>query len=100
MKTKLVIEFETKEMKTVVPEEYPGTPGKCPKEEEMTEEIEKGLHEEFISRIKEFESKDSYLYEDLQSYLMEDEKGVEGFETLDDYGNISFKVEELKEKGD
>lgn len=97
MKTKLLIEFETKNMKKVVPEEYIGDDERCPEDEEMTDEIEAGLHNKFISIIREMLENKGYLWDGFEEELIGDEESVEGFESLEDYGDIKIKVNEVQD---
>jgi hypothetical protein len=94
MKTKLVIEFETNNMKRVVPEEYIGKDEDCPEDEVMTTEVEAGLHSRFIYLIETMLKKDGMNYDRFEEGMMEDENGVEGFDELDDYGDIKITVKD------
>ena len=92
MKTTMIIEFETKDMKKVVPEEYIGSDELCPKDEEMQDEIEIDLHQAFKNFLhhtfEENEIFETYILEDC------DDLSVEGFEELSDYGDIKITISE------
>jgi hypothetical protein len=94
MKTKLIIEFETNNMKRVVPEEYIGKGEECPEDEVMTKDVEKGLHSRFVFLIKDMLTKGEMGYDRFEEFMIEDDNGVEGFDELDDYGDIKITVTE------
>jgi len=95
MKTKLIIEFETKDMKKIVPEEFIGDEFEnCPDDEELTKDIEQVLHNNFISFLKHKLEENT---DDFQEWMMDDEAGVEGFDELKDYGDIKIIITEVKD---
>ena len=91
MKTKITIEFETKNMKKIVPEEYFGDVDSCPKDEEMTEETEKELHRVFKSFIEDLSEKSSSIHEALDERITEDVP-CENIDSLNDYGECTITV--------
>jgi len=104
MKTRLVIEFETNNMKKVVPEEYIGKYEECPEDEVITDDIEKGLHERFKFIFEDMLKEDGMGYDEFEETMMEDNIIIEGFDTLNDYGDVKITViedtpkPELKQK--
>ena len=94
MKTRLIIEFETSNMKRVVPEEYIGKDEECPDDELMTKEIEDGLHIRFVYLIKQMLEKGTMEYDRFEERMMEDDNSVEGFDDLDDYGDVTITVKD------
>lgn len=96
MKTKVIVEFETEDMKEVVPTEYIGEPEKCPKEEIMTKDIEELLHKNFLDFLKRlFVEKQDILFSPFEDDMIEDEACVEGFDNLKDYGKIKFNIKKI-----
>lgn len=94
MKTTMMVEFETKKMRDVIPEEYMASGKKCPKEELMTAEIEDNLHSAFDDFLRS-----EKLREAFESAIEENcDVSVEGFESLDDYGTVTIKVKKLEAK--
>lgn len=90
MKTKFEIEIETKDMKEVK-ENEDGTGA------DVTKECEEELHKAIKETIQELFKKEDYNKEFLdgvEDRLFDEHSEilVEGFESLDDYGNVSIKV--------
>ena len=86
MKTKFEIEFETKDMKEVR-ENEDGTG------DIITREVERDLHEQFGVVIKRL-----FDEGEIEEQLLDDSDiQVEGFEHLEDYGNVQMNVKEIKE---
>lgn len=89
MKTRIIIEIETSNMAKIVPEEYIGHEDDCPKNEELTEEIEKSLHNNFQHIIKNLIEDKEYIFEHI------DEEDIpENVECLDDFGRVSITIKE------
>lgn len=94
MKTKILIEVETKNMNEF----------KDPTEDEeevITENVEKALHDSFIRFFKELEEKDNELLDIFTKYLLNgdlnEEACCEGVEKLNDFGDIIIKVKQIKQ---
>jgi len=81
MQTKFEIEFETKDMKELRENEE-GTG------DIITEEVEKELHKQFEVIINKL-----FDEEEIEEQLLEDsDVQVDGFEHLEDYGNVHIKI--------
>lgn len=91
MKSKFVIEVETKNMNEVR-ENEDGTG------EIVTKDIEKELHSEIRDRIKDgLEDSGERIYGVIEEDVMEfGNVVVEGFESFCDFGDIKFKVKKQK----
>ena len=81
MKTKLIIEFETKDMNEIKDSIEEGA-------EIVTDIIEYELHESFKKYLKDIVNNDN---EDFETYMVE-YASVEGFESLKDFGNIQIRI--------
>ena len=92
MKSKFIVEVETKNMKTVVPEEYINCPETCPEDEVMTDISEKELHETIFNFVNLLSDEDSKVYDLLNQHVSEDEMCPEGTESLEDFGSVTITV--------
>jgi len=92
MKSKIMIEIETKGFNKINSEEDLSG-------EDITEEFEKDFHIEIFRQLKRaLEEKDGELYESLQEVCLDGtDIGVEGFECLDDYAK-EFKIKVIEVK--
>lgn len=98
MKTTMEIEFETKKFNDFYPDEYVGDPSKCPPAEkrEIREQVERALHENFVAAVKELVERRGVVFDALEESLMEGEAGIEGFEALEDYGDVKIRAKLLR----
>ena len=94
MKTKIIIEIETKNMNRIVPEEYINNGHECPEDELMTDDIEEGIHKLFSEMVFSMINDDRMNFEEE---VLSNELSVEGFDKLSDYGDIKISVTEDKD---
>jgi len=94
MKTRLVLEIETKDMKKFVPEQYILNPAYCPKEEECTGTVESLLHSWLKETLTDFFSDE--IVEILEGKLIDWDESPEGIEQFSDFGKVTISLEEDK----
>lgn len=101
MKSKFIIEVETKDMKKVSCEEDELYKGKK-MGDDITKEVEEDLHIEIKEIIrKDLEDLDSSKIVSLiDEDIIEGDVSIEGFEQLNDYGKVTITVKEVKNKMD
>ena len=100
METRFIVTFKTSKMKKVVPEEYVGNSKKCPKEQEMQEDVETALHKFFPTLLNNILENEDWVFDEMNNSEHDDVLSVEGFEHLSDYGNIKVTVKKFTPKGE
>jgi len=86
MKTKLIIELETSNIKKVLEEDG----------EDITDEIENEIHAILKEEILGLQDKSSNFFEEFENRILE-ENCVESYDSLNDYGDIIIKVNKVEE---
>ena len=95
-KTRFEITIQTDKMTKIVPEEYIGDMDKCPKNEELTDEVESTIHQHYFDLVKNLIEDNDKVFEEMENTGHDDVLGCEGIDTLEDFGNIKVSIRKIK----
>lgn len=87
MKTKIIVEIETKNMKEFnANEDFTG--------EDITDDVEKKLHGAIEDYFKDFENNKSVVFDNFEESLFTDadDLQIKGIANLNDFGDVEIKV--------